>query len=219
MTDIVRKAIATIGPAPDEGTSPHGAFSVVLSTEAVDREGESVKASEWAQPLPARITMDVDHGMSVATTAGSGVPSIDDEGRLVVNGTYASTPLGQETRTLVNEGHIAAVSVAFMRREHLDAKGATVVSRELINGAFVAVPMNPEAMVVGSKSAASRRAESVQAVHDHALALGAVCGAAPKSLPPSDTDTAAAAALEAATAAQVDAARERIHILSKGITP
>src|SRR5205085_2122006 len=96
-------------------------------------------------------TFDIDHGMNVASTVGSGVPRIDEEtGNLVVAGTYSSLPRAQEVRTLVNEGHIRTTSVAFMNTK-TQKDGKTVAARELLNGAFVAVPSNRDALVLASK--------------------------------------------------------------------
>src|ERR1700744_3111436 len=146
--DVVTKATATVTPVEDS-KSKHGEFDVILSTSALDRDGDELYADEWKQPLPDKITFDSDHGMSVATCVGSGKPFINDTGQLQVRGTFASTPHGQAVRTLVNEGHIDRVSVAFMN--HKTQKSGKPV-RELLNGAFVAVPANPEARVLASKA-------------------------------------------------------------------
>jgi hypothetical protein len=147
--DVVTKATATVTPVEDS-KSKHGEFDVILSTSALDRDGDELYADEWKTPLPDKITFDSDHGMSVATCVGSGKPFINDTGQLQVRGTFASTPHGQAVRTLVNEGHISSVSVAFMN--HKTQKSGKPV-RELLNGAFVAVPANPEARVLASKAA------------------------------------------------------------------
>lgn len=147
--DVVTKATATVTPVEDS-KSKHGEFDVILSTSALDRDGDELYADEWKTPLPDKITFDSDHGMSVATCVGSGKPFINDTGQLQVRGTFASTPHGQAVRTLVNEGHISSVSVAFMN--HKTQKSGKPV-RELLNGAFVAVPANPEARVLASKTA------------------------------------------------------------------
>jgi hypothetical protein len=156
-----------------------GSFEVVLSAPTEDRDGETLLPEEWKQPLPQKITFDSDHGMSVASTVGSGTPSINEKGELVVSGTYSSLPRAQEVRTLVNEGHINTTSVAFMSDRSEQKDGKTVVKRELLNGAFVAIPSNREALVLSSKGikAGARNsqsdAEHIQAIHDHAVALGA----------------------------------------------
>jgi len=115
------------------------------------------------------------------------VPTIDPEtGNLIVKGTYSSLPRAQEVRTLVNEGHIRTTSVAFMS-EKTEKDGVTAVKRELLNGAFVAIPSNREALVLSSKSLkagarnSSSDAEKIQQIHDLALALGATAEGASKA--------------------------------------
>ena len=155
-----------------DSENPNGEFDVILSTEALDRDNEKLYLDEWKQPLPDRITFDSDHGMSVATTVGSGVPVLED-GVLRVRGVFASTDHAQNVRTLVNEGHITKTSVAF--RTIRDKKSNTV-TRELLNGAFVAVPANEQAVVLSSKSAkAAENPSHEQNIHDAAVALGAMC--------------------------------------------
>jgi hypothetical protein len=179
---ILKDAVASIEPGDDDTDSPNGTFDVILSAPVKDRDGETVKPDEW-EPLPDHITFDIDHGMSVASTVGSGKPSLDENGNLRVAGTYASTQLAQDTRALVNEGHIRTTSVAFLRKSDKDSKGKTTVRRELLNGAFVAIPANPAALVLSSKAAAlkigarnnAKDKGSIQAIHDHAKSLGASC--------------------------------------------
>ncbi|MEO7905267.1 MAG: hypothetical protein ABIR91_05765, partial [Candidatus Saccharimonadales bacterium] len=96
---------ATITPTGTDTDFP-GTFEVILSAPTLDRDGDTLLPEEWKTPLPDKITFDADHGMSVASTVGSGVPSINEKGQLVVQGTYSSLPRAQEVRTLVNEGHI-----------------------------------------------------------------------------------------------------------------
>jgi phage head maturation protease len=148
MNKIVTKAAAEIRPADDDDESPNGAFDVILSAQSLDRDGETLKSTEW-RDLPEHITFDIDHGMNVASTVGSGKPFINDNGDLQVRGTYSSIPRAQEVRALVNEGHIRTTSVAFLT--HRDKK-SNAVERELLNGAFVAIPANPDAVVLSSKA-------------------------------------------------------------------
>jgi hypothetical protein len=176
--NVIRKdaQISPVGPA-DEFP---GRFEVVLSAPTLDRDGDTLRPEDWKQPLPDHITFDQDHAMTVAGTVGSGVPTIDKDGRLIVAGTYSSLPRAQEVRTLVNEGHIRTTSVAFMT-EKSTKDGVTRTRRELLNGAFVAIPSNRDALVLSSKSGARNSAadaEKIQGIHDHATALGADCAAA-----------------------------------------
>jgi hypothetical protein len=176
---IIRKD-ATISNTGDDKDFP-GTFEVILSAPTKDRDGDTLLPEDWKQPLPEHITFDMDHGMSVASTIGSGVPELLDDGRLKVAGTYTSLDRGQDTRTLVKEGHIKTTSVAFMTEKSQEKDGSTSVKRELLNGAFVAIPSNRESVVLSSKALVEKAgarnsatdAEHIQAIHDHAIALGA----------------------------------------------
>ncbi len=179
--DVIRKD-ATITNTDDAFP---GTFQVVLSAPTRDRDGDTLLPEEWKQPLPDHITFDIDHEMSVRGTVGSGHPWIDHEGvmgagkgALIVDGRYSSLQPAQDTRTLVNEGHINKTSVAFMT-EKTQKDGKATFVRELLNGAFVAVPSNREAVVLGSKGlkTGARNSQSDQVHLDeiarHAIALGA----------------------------------------------
>lgn len=209
--DIIRKD-ATIEPIGADDDFP-GQFRVILSAPTLDRDGDTLLPDQWKTPLPDHITFDADHGMSVASTVGSGVPSIDpDTGNLIVEGTYSSIPRAQEVRTLVNEGHIRTTSVAFMTAPATEKGGPKL--RELLNGAFVAIPSNREALVLDSKTlkAGARNSsadlEHIQGIHDAAVSLGADCSTA-KSFDKKDADTEDASdpvALVQATDAAIDQA-------------
>lgn len=179
-----RYLLGTVKAVDKDGDDPNGSFEVVLSAPTLDRDGEIIDAKAF-DPLPDHITFDHDHGMSVATTVGSGVPSYDEQGRLIVRGTYSSIPRAQEVRTLVREGHIRTTSVAFMdakREEGKDGK-THIVQAELLNGAFVPIPSNREALVISAKEYrvkvgarnSEEDSERLQQIHDLAIANGASC--------------------------------------------
>lgn len=160
-----------------------GSFHVILSSPTRDRDGDTLLPGEWKQPLPEHITFDVDHGMSVASTVGSGRPSIDPAtGNLLVEGTWSSLPRAQEVRTLVREGHVRTTSVAFIS-ERSEKGGARSVVREVLNGAFVSIPSNREAVVLAVKQLQAKAgarnsaadAGMIQQLHDLSTALGATC--------------------------------------------
>lgn len=189
--NVIRKALASITPIVDDVDDPNGSFELVLSDPTLDREKEIVDAKCFGA-LPDHITMDIDHGMSVSTTVGSGTPSYAADGSLVVKGTYASTELGQMTRTLVNEGHIRSASVAFMPVETEMVKGVKHVRKAvLLNGAFTGIPVNESARILTSKSVREVKAgarnsaadmERIQTMHDTSVELGADCSGAAKSI-------------------------------------
>lgn len=224
MTVIRKDVLAAIQPGEDDDTTPNGSFHIILSDATKDRDGESLLPSEWEQPLPEHITMDRDHEMSVAGTVGSGTPVLEDDGALHVRGTYSSLPMAQDVRTLVNEKHIRTTSVAFLRKTATDAKGAKTVKRELLNGAFVAVPSNPNALVLASKSAGAKEgrrnsgtdSEMIQAIHDHAAGLGAACAGGKTAR--KDTGTEGQGDDDpAALASGVDAAIDQVMDLLAGV--
>ena len=142
---------AEITSVDQAANAPFGSFSAVLSAPTKDRDGDTLYADGWKQPLPDKIVMDIDHTMSVAGTVGSAHPYIDPAtGNLMVDGTFASTPLAQEVRTLVTEGHIQTLSVAFMTEKTVK-DGVSESKRELLNAAWVAIPSNREAVVLSAK--------------------------------------------------------------------
>lgn len=179
---VARKDATITNVSPDD--SFPGEFEVILSAPTKDRDGDTLLSDDWKLPLPDHITFDQDHGMSVASTVGSGVPTIDPEtGNLIVRGTYSSLDRAQEVRTLVNEGHIKTTSVAFMTEKQATKDGKSRNVRELLNGAFVAIPSNREALVMTSKAATAKAGarnsasdmETLQQIHDSAASLGADC--------------------------------------------
>jgi HK97 family phage prohead protease len=162
--------------AVDDSEYAHGEFVAVLSKPVTDRDNEVVAAKAF-DPLPDHITIDVDHALKTSGVVGSGVPYYDDD-VLMVKGRFASTPLGQELRTLVTEGHIRTMSVAFRGAKKETKDGVTTIkSAELLNAAFVPVPANPEALVVAAKAGARHSAtdrEHLEAMAASLAALGYV---------------------------------------------
>lgn len=160
-----------------ESDNPNGEFLVKLSTPSLDRDGEVV-APGCFDPLPDHITFDVDHGLKTSAVVGSGVPYYDGND-LMVKGTFSSIARAQEIRTLVNERHIRSTSVAMRAPKKETKDGVTTIFKaELLNGSFVAVPANRDALVVLSKVGARNSTsdqETIQAIHDYSGALGAAC--------------------------------------------
>ena len=152
--NIVSKAVATIQDSPDVDFGPNGGFIAVLSTPSEDRDGDQLERRGWIDPLPQRYALDIDHGMSIRDTVGSFEPYFEGDA-LMMKAYFASTTQAQETRTLVDEGHIRTVSVAFMN--HKSKKDAGSPYRELLNAGIVAVPSNRDAVILASKAADALR--------------------------------------------------------------
>lgn len=156
-----RYAIATVKDTSKDAETFPGTFEVVLSTPEVDRDGESIAVKAF-EPLPPHMSFDIDHGMSVATTVGSGIPRYEGD-ELKVSGTWSSLPLAQQTRTLVREGHIKYTSVAFMGAEYETKEGVpTIVKAEILNGAFTPIPSNRGAVVVEAKNFVDEKVPNVR---------------------------------------------------------
>lgn len=186
MYEIKMFALGEVKAVEDTGGDPNGEFDVILTAPTLDRDGEVVD-SKIFEPLPDHITFDIDHGMSIATTVGSGTPFYDGD-NLRVKGTYSSIPRAQEVRTLVREGHIRTTSVAFMGAVREEKDGVPhIVSAELLNGAFVPIPSNRDALVLSAKAYeaaikvgsrnSSKDGERLQHIHDLTVENGATCAA------------------------------------------
>ena len=151
MQETKMFALGEVKAVEDADGDPNGEFDVILSAPTLDRDGEVIDSKVF-DPLPDHITFDIDHGMSTATTVGSGTPFYDGD-VLRVKGTYSSIPRAQEVRTLVREGHIRTTSVAFMGAVREEKDGVPhIVKAELLNGAFVPIPSNRESVVLSAKS-------------------------------------------------------------------
>lgn len=129
-----------------------GEFLAIISDPTLDRDGEIVDAGAF-EPLPSKITIDIDHGMSVRSTVGSGRPFYSGD-RLMIRGRFASTDLAKDTRTLVTEGHVDRMSVAYRRAQVRDVDGVPhIFKAELLNVAIVPIPANPAAAILAAKAA------------------------------------------------------------------
>lgn len=167
-----------------DSSDPNGEFEAILSAPTLDRDGEVIEAGAF-NPLPDRIPIDVDHGMTVDSTVGSGSPFYDGD-LLKIRGRFASTERAQTVRTLIAEGHVDRMSVTFMNADRQDKDGVPhIVHAELLNAAFVPIPSNRQAAVLMAKAfqpdsdeLKATKADRLQSIHDLAVANGAVCGKA-----------------------------------------
>lgn len=142
--DITYKAVsATITDTSSNAEEFPGTFEVELSNETTDRDGDTLKASDWETPLPEQITFVNDHTHKMASVVGSAQPTLVGD-KILCKGVWGKTQVAQDTRLIAP--HVPYVSVAYAEKS--DGK------RELINGAFVVVPSNPTARLLASKSVA-----------------------------------------------------------------
>lgn len=130
-------------------------FLAVMSAPTVDRDNEIIDSGAF-DPLPEKITVDIDHALSVEKVVASGQPFYDRSGKLMIRGTFATTQLAQDTRTLVREGHVDRMSVTFReatREKNPETGVIHIKSAELLNVAFVVIPSNRDAAVLAAKDA------------------------------------------------------------------
>lgn len=154
MPALITKAVVPVSYVEDDG-SANGTFDLIVTTDELDRDGEVVAKGAF-DPLPEHLSADIDHGMSVATTVGSGVPYLGEDGHVHVKGTFAGTELGQQVRQLVREGHVRTASLAFIREKVETIDGVpTVTKGEMLNFAFTPVPANRGAKITSAKSLAA----------------------------------------------------------------
>lgn len=140
--DLKMKSVnATIEDTSSSADEFPGTFTVELSNETTDRDGDTLKAADWELPLPDRITFVNDHTHKMSSVVGSAVPELVGD-RIVCKGDWGETATAQDTRKIAP--HVPYVSVAYAEKSN--------GKRELINGAFVVVPSNPTARLLASKS-------------------------------------------------------------------
>lgn len=184
-------AVAQVKAAESENTA--GEFEIIMSTDAVDRDGESIVKGAF-DPLPESIPVHAFHDFH--DPVGRAFPSYDEQGRLVGRGFFANTPRAQEIRQLVADGVIGHTSVGFMAAERKSAAGVPeIASAELLEVSFVSVPSNRDAAVLAVKQYdakagarnSSKDSERLQNIHDLAVANGAICAATEEATPAPET--------------------------------
>lgn len=148
MEIVTKSVMAELVPQADEGQVGPGFLHAIVSSERRDRDGEQLWADEWEQPLPEHIQVIGDHDNNhIMSTVGSGTPTLENDNKIHVRGTYATTGYAQDARKLVNGRHLRTLSVAYREK-----KGEKGVRRELINASFVNVPSNTDCVVLESKN-------------------------------------------------------------------
>lgn len=184
-----------------------GSFEAVLSAASLDRDGEVVDAKAF-EPLPKSIVIHTDHVFSVANAVARAVPSYEN-GNLVVRGYYSSDPVAQQVRAKVREGIITTMSAGFMGAERSTKDGVPHITKgELLEGSFVTVPSNRDALVLAAKAAkVTNDSDLLQKLHDLSVSQGATCDH--KHVPSTATEPGKAAA-PATAMSPADVARIRL---------
>lgn len=176
-----------------ESDNPNGEFEAILSTPAVDRDGEAVAPGAFA-PLPAQIPIYYAHDWKTnGLPVGKGEPFYDGD-ILKIKGVFGSSTKAQEVRTAVAEGLVGAMSVGYVNSTTVKRNGVrTITKGDLFESSFTGIPVNPTAAVLASKDvkAGARNnktdAERLQSIHDLAVENGATCAMSGKAHDDADT--------------------------------
>ena len=129
-----------------------GTFRVIISTPAIDRQGESVDQNLWDLSNylgnPVVLWAHDYYSLPIGIATNIEKQIIDNQAVLVAEGKFApaeANPFAQQVRALYESGIVRATSVGFIpssaRMDGLSEKG-----NELLEFSFVPVPANPQAL-------------------------------------------------------------------------
>ena len=129
-----------------------GKASFVMTTDALDRQGEVVEVDGWdfGNFMKNPVILDTHRYESIEDIVGKAVGEPRREGSgWVVDIEFAATERGKVAKTLVEQGMLNAVSVGF-RSTQRRKEGRTMhhVQKELLEVSLVAIPANPTALRV-----------------------------------------------------------------------
>ena len=132
-----------------------GKASFVMTTDALDRQGEVVETDGWdfANFMKNPVILDTHRYESIEDIVGKAVGEPRREGSgWVVDIEFANTERGKVAKALVEQGMLNAVSVGF-RSTQRRKEGRTMhhVQKELLEVSLVAIPANPTALRVKSQ--------------------------------------------------------------------
>jgi HK97 family phage prohead protease len=131
-----------------------GKASFVMTTDALDRQGEIVETEGWdfGNFMKNPVILDTHRYESIEDIVGKAVGEPRREGSgWVVDIEFANTERGKVAKALVEQGMLNAVSVGF-RSTQRRKEGRTMhhVQKELLEVSLVAIPANPTALRVKS---------------------------------------------------------------------
>lgn len=140
-TEAFAKSIETIKAATEGGT-----FKVVVSTDNIDRSGESVKQDGWNLEHYKKnpIVLWAHDYASLPIGMCTKIEVVGNQ--LIAEGMFApeeANPFAQQVRKLYDAGMITATSVGFIPTE---MDGNDITKAELLEFSFVPVPANPYAL-------------------------------------------------------------------------
>lgn len=129
-------------------------FDVVATTEDTDRDGEIIKIKWWdTSNWEKNPVILANHQYKIESIIGKGLKFYTSNWVKRLKGVFSKTnPLGVLAKELYREGMLNTVSVGFLVKER-DANDRSVITKaELLETSFVAVPCNPNALSVETRS-------------------------------------------------------------------
>lgn len=139
-TDDVKAFVEKTKSASAEDT---GTFRMVITTENLDRYQEVISMEGWELDHYLKnpvVLWGHDHYTPPVAVTDK---LIKEDGKLIAEGRFAPTDLGQQLRKLYDMGFLSASSVGFIEKER---QGNLITKAELIEWSFVSVPANPYAL-------------------------------------------------------------------------
>ena len=135
--------------ANDADENETGTFEVIISTDDLDRQGESVDQNgidlTYYRMNPVVLWAHDYSSLPIGTCTDIRI----EGGKTIAKGKFASmaaNPFAQQVRKLYDEGIVRATSVGFIPLEY-DAKNRDLITKsELLEFSFVPVPANPHAL-------------------------------------------------------------------------
>lgn len=120
-------------------------FKVVASTSDVDRAGDSLEVDKWDDSnFKKNPVIMADHNYEVKNIVGKMTKLYKEWQKLMLEGIFTEdTEYGKTCMKLYNSGFLKAVSVGFIT--HRDSHWK-VLSYELLEVSFVAIPCHPDAL-------------------------------------------------------------------------
>ena len=157
--DHMRQTIAEAIKAQETKSVMHAGLSAtwkaegpefIISTDAVDRQGEIVDQDGWdfSNWMKNPVILDSHKYDSIDDVIGRGIGAPKRVGNgWAIQIAFADTPKGQIAQRLVESGMIRTVSVGFRSMKRKPENGVTRhLKQELLEVSLVAIPANPEAI-------------------------------------------------------------------------
>jgi HK97 family phage prohead protease len=182
--NVVRKNVLAKIVAKDGADGKPGPVSVVISTGAVDRAGDTIDPEGWVldnyKQNPVVLYGHDRYSMPIGKSANVRV----EDGALKCDIEFAPTATAQECEKLVRGGFVNTVSAGFLPLEYTGRKdeahpyGIAYTKQELLEVSFVAVPANPEAAIEAREvrdAGAEEQMQAMKACTDASKACAEAC--------------------------------------------